>query len=240
MGKPREEFVSRFGVGAEDGPRSAAWRLWTGKGTSDVYLAARTLGGHVKVSLHESDAPGSWRFAFTEKYWEGRLSTAGEDRVIERWNRPPPIEGITSAFMVVVPSGEIGLPRHPLTEKAKKYTRNVTWVPPAPVGFATHFMVLFTQPGGPTPSEDIRFVSRFELPNQETVSIMVHEQEISGEQAQQLEAARREMARAVSQGPEEERAALEAGLEPRTWLYGDNEIGTRFFIDLSGGYLFEE
>jgi hypothetical protein len=236
VGKPRNELVARFGVGAADGPRSAVWRLWTGKGTSDVYIAARTLGGVLKGSLHES---GVWRFAFTKEYWEGRASTGAEDRVIERWNRPPPIDGITSAFMVVVPSDEIGLPPHPLPEKAKKYTRNVTWVPPAPEGFATGFIVMYTQPGGPTPSEDIRFVSRFELPNQETVSIMVHEQEISEGQKQQLEAARLALSEAVRQGPEAERAALVAWLEPRVWLYGDNELGTRFFIDISGGYLFE-
>jgi len=72
------------------------------------------------------------------------------------------------------------------------------------------------------------------------VSIMVHEQEISEGQQQQLEAARQHMASAVRQGPEGDRAALEAWLDPRTWLYGHNEIGTRFFIDISGGYLFAE
>ena len=211
MGKPREEeeLVARFGVGDADGPHSAAWRLWTGKGTSDVYIAARTLGGVQKVSLHES---GVWRFAFTEEYWEDRASMGDEDRVIERWKRPPPIDGITSAFMVVVSSSELGLPRHPLPEKAKKYTRNVTWVPPAPEGFATYFIVMYTEPGGPTPSDDVQFVARFELPNQEMVSIMIHEQEISREQARQVEAARQHIARAVSQEQGVARAALEAAL----------------------------
>jgi hypothetical protein len=238
VGKPREELVARFGVGTTEGPRSAVWRLWVGKGTSDVYIAARAHGGDYKVSLHES---GVWRFAFTDVYRRRRSSSGAEDRVIERWNRPPPIEGITPAFMIVVPSGEVGLPRHPLTtEKAKKYTKGVTWVPPAPEGFATYFMVMYAPPDGPTPSEDIRFVSRFELPSREIVSIMVDEQEISGGQAQQLEAERQRIAEAVRQGPEAERAALETWLEPRAWFYGHNEFGTRFFVDISGDYLFEE
>ena len=231
-------MVARFAVGAADGPRSAVWRLWTGKGTSDVYIAARAHGGDAKVSLHES---GDWRFAFTEDFYERRASTEAEERAIERWNRPPSIEGITPAFMVVVPSGEIGVPRHPLTEKAKKYTRNVTWVTPAPEGFATHFIVVYTDPGVPEPSEHERFVDRFKLPNGQTVYILIQEHAISEADKQQLEAARLAITDAVRQGPEAEHAALEAWLEPRTWLYGRNEEnGARFFIDISGGYLFEE
>jgi hypothetical protein len=237
VGKPREELVARFAVGAAACPRSAAWRLWTGKGTSDVYIAARTLGGDLKASLHES---GVWRFASTKESWERRGSTAAADRVIERWKRPPPIEGGTPAFMVIVPSGEIGLPRHPLTAKAKKYTKNVVWVPPAPEGFATHFIVMYTGPGGPEPSAQDRFVDRFKLPNGQTIIILIQEHAISEADKQQLEAGRQAIAEAVRQGPEADRAALEAWLEPRTWLYGHNEIGTRFFIDMSAGYIFEE
>ena len=188
------------------------------------------------MSLHES---GVWRFAFTEEHWKGRASSGAEDRVIERWNRPPPIEGITPAFMVIVPSGEVGLPRHPLTDKAKKYTRKVAWAPPAPEGFAMHFTVMYTDPGGPEPSTQDRFVDRFRLPNGQTVSILVQEHAISEADKQQLEAARQAMAEAVRQGAEAKRAALEAWLEPRTWLYGHNVFGTRFFIDISAGYLFE-
>jgi hypothetical protein len=155
----REQLVARFAVGIEDGPRSAVWRLWTQKGKSDVYnIAARAQGGHFKVSLHES---GEWRFAFTKEHWKGRASTGGEDRVIERWRRPPSVEGVTRAFTVIVPSGEIGLPRHPLTGKAKKYTKNVTWVPPASEGFATHFVVMYIDPGGPELDEQ----ARLRLPN---------------------------------------------------------------------------
>ena len=152
-----------------------------------MYISARALGGDFKVSLHQS---GVWRFAYTKEHWEGRASKSAEDRVIERWNRPPPIEGVTSAFMVIVPSGEIGLPRHPLTEKAKKYTKNVKWVPPAPEGFATYFIVMYTDPGGPEPSDQDRFVDRFKLPNGQTVTILIQEHAISKADKQQLEAGR--------------------------------------------------
>lgn len=237
MGRPRENVV-RFAVGGPNRPRSTVWRLWTGKGTSDVYISARTLGGALKVSLHES---GTWRYAFTADYGEQRASTGDEDRVIERWKRPPPINVITSAFMVVVRSGEIGLPRHPLPERAKKYSRNVTWVPPAPRGSATHFIVMYTEPDGPVPGDDVRFVSRFELPNRQTVSVMVHEQAISEEQQRQIEAGRQAIAEQMRLTLRAaDRAALEPWLEPRGFLYGHNNLGTRFFIDISGSFLFEQ
>jgi hypothetical protein len=87
----RRELVARFAVGSAEGPRSAVWYLWTGKGTSDVYIAARALIGNLKVSLHES---GVWRIAFTEEHKEGQASTHDKDRVIERWNRP--YSGVTT------------------------------------------------------------------------------------------------------------------------------------------------
>jgi hypothetical protein len=236
-GSLREEVV-RFAVGAADGPRSTVWRIWTDKGNSDVYIAARVLGGVVKVSLHQS---GVWRIAFTEEYWEG--STAPEvgegDRLIERWTPPKPIQGITSAFMIAVPSAEIGMPRHPLPESAQKYTKNVSWVQPAPEGFATHFIVMYIEPGVPVPGDGVQILSSFVLPDGRTVSVMVLEQVISAEQQRQIEDARQAIAEQVRQGRAANQAAFEAALEPRGYLYGHNELGTRFFIDISGSFLFE-
>ena len=63
---PPKRSVVRFAVGSSTGPRSGVWRLWTSiAGRSDVYIAARTLGGVVKVGLHES---GEWHHAFTTEY----------------------------------------------------------------------------------------------------------------------------------------------------------------------------
>jgi hypothetical protein len=229
----REQLVARFAVGIEDGPRSAVWRLWTQKGKSDVYnIAARAQGGHFKVSLHES---GEWRFAFTKEHWKGRASTGGEDRVIERWRRPPSVEGVTRAFTVIVPSGEIGLPRHPLTGKAKKYTKNVTWVPPASEGFATHFVVMYIDPGGPELDEQ----ARLRLPNGQSICLQVREHPISEAEKRQLRDGQLSIAEKVRQEPEAVRAAVDTWLEPRAWLYGHNEVnGARFFVDISAGYLF--
>jgi hypothetical protein len=44
----------------------------------------------------------------------------------------------------------------------------------------------------------------------------------------------------MRQSSAESRAAFEAALEPRGYLYGHNDVGTRFFIDISGSPLLEE
>ena len=47
-----EKRTLRFAVGTTQEYRSAIWRLWVER--NDAYLAARTLGGLIKLSLHES------------------------------------------------------------------------------------------------------------------------------------------------------------------------------------------
>ena len=39
--------------------------------------------------------------------------------------------------------------------------------------------------------------------------------------------------------PNAEAAALSAVLEPRIWVYGSDPFDTRFFINVSGGFLRE-
>ena len=45
------------------------------------------------------------------------------------------------------------------------------------------------------------------------------------------------IAKAVQEAGGNFREAIDTALEPRGWLYGNNEYGTRFFIDISGVYL---
>jgi hypothetical protein len=228
MGRPREEIV-RFAVGGPDEPRSCVWRIWTGRGTSDVYISARVLGGILKASLHES---GVWRLALTREYAEAH---GEDDRLIEQWDRPQPLhEGVKSAFEIIVPSAELALPRQPLPEGRKKHTKNVTWVRPAPEGFATHFIVMYAEPGEPVQETEVAILASFALPDGRTVIVTVVEQAVSEGQQQQIEAYRSAMAEGMRQASSEVQAAYEAALEPRGYLYGHDDNGTRFFIDITG------
>jgi hypothetical protein len=235
MGKPRAEVV-RFAVGAPDEPRSLVWRVWMTKGKSDLYISGRLQGGDWKFSLHES---GDWRFGLTREFAKAR--GMAERLIFEQWERPQPLrDGVTSAFEIMVPSAELALPRQPLPEDRRKHTEKVTWFPPAPEGCATHFIVMYTEPGWPTPEAAPDFLSIFTLPDGRTVSIMVLEQAIPVDQQRQIDACRQALVEGMSRSSAESRAAFEAALEPRGYLYGHNEFGTRFFIDISGSPLLEE
>ena len=56
--------VIRWAIGAPDGPRSSAWRLWGNK-KGDIYVAVRSLGGIIKASFHRD---GRCQVGFTDSY----------------------------------------------------------------------------------------------------------------------------------------------------------------------------
>jgi hypothetical protein len=67
---------------------------------------------------------------------------------------------------------------------------------------------------------------------------MVHEQRMSEGQEQQLESARQALSQALARQADVG-TVLSGVREPRIWLYGRNDIDTRFFIDTSGMFLQE-
>jgi hypothetical protein len=87
------------------------------------------------------------------------------------------------------------------------------------------------------PPDDDSFVFHSKLPNGEAVSVMVLEQPMTPEDERLIAQHKEAIARAVQEAGGNFREAIDAALEPRGWLYGNNEYGTRFFIDVSGLYL---
>jgi hypothetical protein len=115
-------------VGDEGGgPRSQLWRIWAGKGTSDVYVGARPIAGDVRVSLHES---GKWRFAFTERHMRRPepLIPTDINRAKHKWDRPPPFApGLTRAFSIDIPASELRVP-----SRSDPLRKPALWLPPPP------------------------------------------------------------------------------------------------------------
>lgn len=74
--------VVRFAIG-QPGLRSSVWRVWAGRKSSDVYIAAREAAGVQKFSLHES---GRWRYAYTSEA-VGEQIPEDVDRAIDKWDR---------------------------------------------------------------------------------------------------------------------------------------------------------
>jgi len=127
----------RFAVGSPAGLHSVIWRLWVSKGKSDVYLAARTLAPHIKVSLHES---GLWQHSFSRELAE-RQSMAVRHR--SRWSPPPDlIPGVTLAYRVIVPWCSVTL-RYEIHRRPPQ----VVWIPAPPDGWIVEFQIWLTASG---------------------------------------------------------------------------------------------
>jgi hypothetical protein len=50
-------FICRFAVGARGIGYSATWRVWTAKKQPDLYIAARSIAGEIKATIHAPRAP---------------------------------------------------------------------------------------------------------------------------------------------------------------------------------------
>ena len=86
----------RVAVG-EVGRRSEVWRIWANPKSFDVYVAARSVAGIQKFSLHES---GQWRYAFTDQA-EGWVPE-GADRALDKWERRSADEGFLAALAIEI------------------------------------------------------------------------------------------------------------------------------------------
>ncbi len=87
-----EQVAYRFLVRAADGRRSATWRVWTGsrnsRPTDDVYVAPRSLGGEVKVSLHRD---GQCLYKLTQE--ANPRARLGDRQALQRWAIQEPVSG---------------------------------------------------------------------------------------------------------------------------------------------------
>ena len=162
----------RFGVRAVSGRCAATWRVWnTGGSASDVYLACRSIGGHVKASLHQS---GSWHVAVSKHSFDTAFrGTRPSTRFADKWARPSELRpGFTHAYSIVVPwfSATSRLPANG--------DAGVIWVPPASEGRAVEFSVLLTaEPAAPGQwpgqrSMNTELVGTFPLPSGEHVWVV--------------------------------------------------------------------
>jgi hypothetical protein len=92
-------FEFWFGVGKPDGNHSMVWKVWGGRKTADLYIAARSMGGEMKASLHAS---GKRHVGLTSEYgWpffknRDTLLNAAEFREI------PNALGLTNASLAFI------------------------------------------------------------------------------------------------------------------------------------------
>lgn len=128
----------RFAVGEEGDQYTPVWRAWNNR--SDVYLAARSTAGLLKLSLHES---GQWMSAFTT---QSGVTLEQGGRRQATWHRPNEFApGWTMGPEIVVPwvewAGEL-----PFTEQIKYDT---FWFPAPEPGQVLTLKLLFSSSNSP-------------------------------------------------------------------------------------------
>ncbi len=158
----------RFDV--SDGQRrSAVWRIWTKDRINDVYVAAREVAGHTKISLHES---GSWQHGFVSDERAKGFRLPEQLRHFAIWQRPAELlPGWTRAMQIVIP--DASLQARPSKSTA---TKPVVDILPVETGDTTVVEVWLEsqEPHQPLNLSDSRIIARLRQPNGVIVWVVAH------------------------------------------------------------------
>jgi hypothetical protein len=143
LGRP---FECWFGVGQPDGHHSMVWKIWAARKTADLYIAARSMGGTMKASLHAS---GKRNVGLTSEYvrsLESRQSWHGGSRHYDSWESGTELSpGLTLEFLLRFPTAQ--LRPFPLTQR--DVAKKVVWLAPAPEGQVLEVALLYTPSESP-------------------------------------------------------------------------------------------
>jgi hypothetical protein len=129
----RSGFVCKFVVGKKNGPRASVWRVWAGRKKPDLYIAATSVAGKVKASLHAS---GIRHVGLTSQYAASTQQT--EKRNIQRWVGGHAIGGGCSLEL------QICFPTSQLRNfgNADAVASEVIWLAAAPVGMMVRVCIV--------------------------------------------------------------------------------------------------
>lgn len=164
----KDDFVIRIGVGSRDGPKSGVWRIWAGKGKSDVYVAVRSYTGIFKVSLHES---GECSVALATQFAErnpSALTGLGGSRHFDKWLRITHSGSrLSIPFRLVFPGSELRQ-----VSTADDQDLLVQWIEPPAHDHSVDMAVVFTgqcytDGDWPLREQGARLLATFRLPNGE-------------------------------------------------------------------------
>jgi len=210
--------AQRFGVRNDVGARSSEWVVMWKPNTSDVYLATRTLGGSIKVSLH---ATGRCHIRAPDpKFWRG---AGAPPRFLDEWQIDVSSPYVFT-FSVVIPEQELRVGNW-----AVHRDKGTIWVVAEP-GRAVEIAIFLVRVTGDM-SQNLSAAGWFStivdasLPDGRRLLVVAGEATVSDEKQAELEAAK-VTARAVM-------ARSGRTLEnPRMMLVaGPNEFGVRKFVE---------
>lgn len=211
--------VTRFVVRAQDGRRSAEWRVWTGKGnrvTDELYLAPRHRVSDFKYSLHSN---GYSQYSFS-KAIRDRLRP-GDTYAIERWDRPDTevFPGWHAAIVLQFPESE-------LCDSAAPIDDVTVEIPAAPRGQTTFVSLMIGDPGASLTGLDLVAVLDRESGGQ--VAVVHQNLAIDVVRALEIKARQARQVPLVIPGVSQ--------LDPYDWLVHAGRDGTRFVTEFANDH----
>jgi hypothetical protein len=215
----------RFAVGSPTGLRSSTWRIWSAKHTKDVYLAARSIAGLQKVSLHET---WSWSHSFVSDERAKPFVPPGSSRHIDIWPAPPSFgEGWRRGYCIIVPSTD--LRPWPQPEPG-----DIAFAPLPGTGHWVYIEVVFVAAGTTTRLvfDEIHLIGSMSLVDGSEVKVVARRVRPTRDEAGKLALAREQALAQVASRPNP-RLLLRPDANLRLGVFGSQSDGTRFWADLA-------
>ena len=194
---------------------------------SDVYVAARTLGGVWKASLHQS---GRCHLRVPQAAVPAPNNLPVEQRFMDVWERADVLPGISHPLSVFIPESEL----RPI-EWGREKPKDTVWLPrPAP-GFAVEVSIVLTRPDAVLPPEwpgrGIRPLLEADLVNGDRLWALWHAFEMGDAKERQLHDDKQralQLSAPALQGRDNRNV--------RVLLFGHNER-SRFFLEAAAADL---
>jgi hypothetical protein len=215
----------RFAVGSPTGLRSSTWRIWSAKHTKNVYLAARSIAGLQKVSLHESR---SWSHSFVSDERAKPFVTPGSSRHVDIWPAPPSFgEGWRRGYCIIVPSTD--LRPWPQAEPG-----DIAFAPLPGTGHWVYIEVVFVAAGTTTRLvfDEMHLIGSMSLVDGSEVKVVARRVRPTRDEAGKLALAREQALAQVASMPNP-RLLLRPDANLRLGVFGSQSDGTRFWADLA-------
>jgi hypothetical protein len=218
----------RWAVGSKVSRRSSTWRLW-GHKKGDAYLAMRSMGGLLKVSIHRDRR---CNVGFTSEFAKQAQEQFGTRvRHWHRWKLPD--APMVRAFQVVIPDSE-------LAEFDEEDTEPMAWIPAPGAGQAAVFTLFVAEPPNEfrwnSPEESGQLIGTMICPTRFTW-LVHHNQSLDNATLEMIENGRR---RAEEHAGAKLKNAPPDGLRMVLWGHRDAAQSDPFFVEtdaarLSGG-----
>lgn len=132
-----QKTVYRFGACSENGRQSTLWIMSIPKNKSDIYVAAKPVGGKLKASIHET---GKCQASMTSEFY-GSVADPPASRHGMKWCISEVGPGMFLALRIIIPTAGLMVDQPQPKEDSTTF-----WIPVKMSDKATEFTIFITAP----------------------------------------------------------------------------------------------